>query len=133
MSDCPFCKIASHDLDSYTVYEDDETMAFLDVNPVSRGHMLVIPKTHAGHLSDLDSTTTRALFETVQKMANGINTALNPGGINILQSNGETAGQEVPHVHVHLIPRYEDDDISFDFEPSELDEDEATTLVDKLG
>lgn len=133
MTDCIFCKIASHDIDAHTVYEDEKTIAFLDANPVSKGHMLVISKEHEKEITSLGDEATAALFSTVRKMAEGIQSELDPDGINILQNNGEEAGQEVGHVHVHVIPRYDDDGLDIEFDGDELDEDEAYQLVNMFG
>lgn len=133
MTDCIFCKIAAHDIDAHTVYEDDKTIAFLDANPVSKGHMLVISKEHEKEITSLGDEATAALFTTVRKMAEGIQSELDPDGINILQNNGEKAGQEVGHVHVHVIPRYDNDGFDVEFDGDELDDEEAHHLVNMFG
>lgn len=130
--DCLFCQIVDGDIPSYTVYEDEDTLAFLDVNPVSRGHTLVIPKKHAEHVTGLDTATTSAVFETVQNVATAIEDTLGPDGINLLQNNGEAAGQEIDHVHVHIIPRYADDGFHFSFDSGDLPEADAEDLLDAL-
>jgi histidine triad (HIT) family protein len=133
MSECPFCQIADHEIDTYRVYEDEETVAFLDVNPVSKGHLLVIPKQHKKQLTGLDRKTTDALFNTVRKMTDALQDSMNPDGVNVLQNNGEGAGQEVGHVHVHVIPRYSHDGFDLEFDSDELDDDTAEHLVDMIG
>lgn len=131
--DCLFCQIVDGEVPSYTVYEDDETLAFLDVNPVSAGHTLVIPKRHAEHLTGMDERTTEAVFQTVNKVASAVETGLEPDGINLLQNNGKAAGQEIDHVHVHVIPRFEGDGFQFAFDSKELEEDIAEDLVDAIS
>lgn len=130
--DCIFCSIIEGDIPSHTVYEDEDTYAFLDVNPVSDGHLLVIPKQHAEQLTDLDPQTTEAVFRTVRNVAAAVEDGLQPDGVNLLQNNGEAAGQEVDHVHVHIIPRYADDGFDFTFDSSDLDEDEAEALLGRI-
>ncbi len=130
--DCLFCQIIKGDIPSHTVYEDEYTYAFLDINPVSRGHTLVIPKTHAETLTEMDAETTEAVFRTVRQLSDRIDSALDPEGFNLLQNNGAAAGQEVEHVHVHIIPRYADDGFDFTFDQGSLDDDTAEYLVDAL-
>ncbi|MDY6777004.1 MAG: HIT family protein [Candidatus Nanohaloarchaea archaeon] len=130
--DCPFCQIIDGKLESYTVYEDEDALAFLDVNPVSRGHTLVVPKVQAATLDELDGGETSALFNAVRKVESAVEEGLEPDGVNVLQSNGEAAGQEVFHVHVHVIPRYGEDGLEFSFETGELGEGEARNVLEEL-
>lgn len=132
--DCLFCDIVHGKIDSHILYEDGDALAFLDVNPVSDGHALVIPKTHADTLTDLDGEETAALFRAVRDVAQGLQDALDPAGLNLLQSNGDAAGQEIPHMHVHLIPRYDDGDgFDFSFDQGDLDADQAQDLVERVA
>lgn len=131
--DCIFCQIVAGDIPSHTVYEDDETFAFLDVNPVSDGHTLVIPKTHEEHITGLSEDTSAALFRTVNKVAKAVENAVEPAGMNLLQNNGDAAGQEIGHVHVHIIPRYAEDGFEFSFDSDELADDRAATLKEELS
>ncbi len=117
MSDCIFCKIAAKDIKSATVYEDETAIAFMDVNPASPGHTLVIPKKHAQTISEMSADELGNLFRAVSKVAAAIKKALNPEGINILQNNGSAAGQVVPHVHVHIIPRKSGDGLLTPWKP----------------
>lgn len=130
--DCIFCNIADGTFHAYTIYEDDAVKAFLDINPVSPGHVLVIPKTHAETLTDLDGETAEAVFRVVRDMAETIEERLEPAGVNLLQNNGEAAGQEVNHVHVHVIPRYEADGFEFSFNQQSLREEDAEKLLHAL-
>jgi len=127
MSDCPFCKIASHEAPAAIVYEDEELMAFMDKRPVSDGHLLVAPKAHYETLVEMEFELVGKLFILVAKLCRAIWRALRPEGINVLQNNGPAAWQHVPHVHVHIIPRWEGDGIAVRWParpraPSELEE-----------
>jgi histidine triad (HIT) family protein len=126
--DCIFCGIVDGDLPSYDLYEGERVLSFLDVNPVAEGHALVIPKAHRERLTDLDAETTAAVFNAARAVAAAMETALEPDGYNLFQTNGAAAGQEVFHSHVHVVPRNEGDDVSFGFEPGDLDDDEAESL-----
>lgn len=109
--DCVFCKIVRGDLPSFKVYEDDKTIAFLDIRPVSAGHTLVIPKNHATNIYDIPQDDWAAVAETVRILASKIDAALETDGMNIAMNNREGAGQTVHHPHVHIIPRYHGDGI----------------------
>ncbi|MFC5133673.1 MULTISPECIES: HIT family protein [Haloferacaceae] len=107
--DCIFCSIVAGEIPARTVYETDEVLAFLDANPLARGHTLVIPKTHAGRVGDLDVDRTRALFDAVAELTPRVQEAVDADAANVGINDGEAAGQEVPHVHAHVIPRFEGD------------------------
>lgn len=109
MPDCLFCKIVRGELPSYKVYEDDATLALLDINPVNPGHTLVIPKIHATDLFDAEDSDWQALTKTVRIIAHALESALKPDGINIGMNNRASAGQTVFHAHMHVIPRREGD------------------------
>ncbi|MCR6097012.1 HIT family protein [Salipaludibacillus agaradhaerens] len=104
--DCIFCKIVSGDIPSKKVYEDDHVLAFLDISQVTKGHTLVIPKTHEENIYELSSASAEHVFKAAPKVARAIKNAFLPEGINLLNNNGELAGQSVFHFHVHLLPRY---------------------------
>lgn len=106
MSDCVFCKIINGELPSAKVYEDEHVFAFLDLSQVTKGHTLVIPKEHVPNVYELSEKVAANLFAAVPKIANALKTAYAPIGLNILNNNGEAAGQSVFHIHLHLIPRY---------------------------
>lgn len=106
--------------------------AFLDINPVTHGHTLVIPKEHAEKLTDISEDIVGPFFAAVQQVAAGVETAVDPDGINLFQSNGKTAGQEIAHAHMHIVPRYDDDDVELGFEPGNIDEEQASKLEDQL-
>ncbi|WP_017754277.1 HIT family protein [Calidifontibacillus oryziterrae] len=106
MSDCIFCKIVNGEIPSIKVYEDENVLAFLDISQVTKGHTLLIPKTHNENLYDLSSEMAQHLFAVVPKLANAMKDQLKLGGLNLVSNTGEKAGQEVFHLHLHLIPRY---------------------------
>jgi histidine triad (HIT) family protein len=105
--DCIFCKIISKEIPTKILYEDDDTISFLDAFPVAKGHTLVIPKTHHAKIQDLPFDVNQKLFDTVHKMASKVDSL--EGSTLIAIHNGKESGQEIPHVHVHLIPRSNDD------------------------
>ncbi|GAB7009863.1 HIT family protein [Halorubrum trueperi] len=107
--DCIFCSIVDGDIPARTVHETDDVLAFLDANPLAPGHALVIPKTHAERLGDLDPDLAGAVFDAVAAIAPEIEAAVDADGANVGINDGEAAGQEVPHVHVHVVPRFDGD------------------------
>jgi len=108
-SDCIFCRIIAGELPSAKIYEDADTMAFMDIGPVSKGHVLVIPKTHCDPLMAAPADALQKTILTVQKIAMAQVKGLGAAAINVTQANGALAGQLVPHVHFHVIPRFEND------------------------
>lgn len=106
-TDCVFCKIVQGKIPSVKVAEDAQTLIFMDIQPASPGHTLVIPKTHAANLMEITEADLFAVTKTVQRLARAIRSALAPDGIRIVQTNGAAAGQTVLHYHVHLIPMQE--------------------------
>lgn len=106
MSDCVFCKIINGELPSAKVYEDEHVFAFLDLSQVTKGHTLVIPKEHVPNVYELPEEVAANLFKAVPKIANAVKKAYEPIGLNVLNNNGEAAGQSVFHIHLHIIPRY---------------------------
>lgn len=104
---CIFCKIIEDELPSYKVYEDEYTLAFLDINPVSDGHVLLVPKYHEQFAENLPEEHYEALFATLKKLVKPIQDAFSAPASNIILNNGPNAGQIVPHVHIHIIPRPE--------------------------
>ena len=112
-NDCIFCAIAEGEIPSFRIYEDDLVLAYLDINPFSKGHALVIPKKHASGLLDADDTTLSELIVRVKKVAAHIKDALGCDGFSILQNNGEAAGQTVKHIHFHIVPRWSGDPLAF--------------------
>jgi len=115
MTDCVFCKIRDGQIPSLRIFEDDRTLAFMDINPVTHGHCLVIPKAHAATLFEVEVEDLQATIAAAQQVARAIREALAPDGLNMLQANGAAAFQSVPHFHVHLIPRWANDGKGFDW------------------
>jgi len=118
---CIFCAIAAGEIPSFKVYEDDEVLAYLDINPFTKGHTLVIPKSHSEGLVDTDDATLATIIARVKKVAAHLKTALPCDGFNILQNNGEAAGQTVKHVHFHIVPRYGQEPIAFESHPGDME------------
>lgn len=129
-NNCVFCAIAAGEIPSFKVYEDDLVLAYLDINPFSKGHTLVIPKEHSSGLTDTSDETLAALIARVKKVASHLKSALPCDGFNILQNNGEAAGQTVMHIHFHIVPRYGKEEISF--VSHEGDMAELRTLAEKI-
>lgn len=103
---CIFCKIVKGEIPSNTFYEDDDFKVILDVGPASKGHSLILPKNHYANLFELEDEVAAKVLPLAKKMAAHMTEVLGCDGINVLQNNGEAAGQTVHHFHVHLIPRY---------------------------
>ncbi|MBO6108770.1 MAG: HIT family protein [Eubacterium sp.] len=119
---CIFCKIIKGDIPSTAVYEDDDVKAILDVNPAAEGHVIVIPKEHA---ENVFSISDEALMKTIcvaKRVAAALKKAYNCDGVNIIQNNGEAAGQTVFHLHIHVIPRYEGDTVNVGWKPGDKPE-----------
>ena len=107
---CVFCKIANHEIPSKAVYEDDIILAFLDINPVTKGHTLIIPKHHYDNFSTCDNETIQHIHEVSKHLINRYQNVLHPNGYNLLSNMNSAAGQSVFHAHFHLIPRYDEND-----------------------
>ncbi len=135
--DCIFCRIVDGEIPSHTVYEDDETYAFLDANPLSRGHTIVIPKTHHQRLNDMPGDHAAAVFETLHAVVPAVEAAADADATTVAFNNGEAAGQEVPHVHGHVVPRSENDGgraiHALVTDRPELDDDELAAVADAVG
>ncbi|MDP2630515.1 MAG: HIT family protein [Candidatus Uhrbacteria bacterium] len=107
--DCIFCKIIIGELPSWKIYEDEHTLAFLDIFPVHKGHALVVPKKHCTDFVSADPECLRHVHEVAQKVAKAVIAGTNADGCNVTTNNGVAAGQEVFHLHWHIIPRFEND------------------------
>ena len=130
---CIFCKIANGEIPSTTLYEDEDFRVILDLGPATRGHALLLPKNHFANLFELDDETAQKAILVAKKMAGKMKAALGADGFNVVQNNGEAAGQTVFHFHMHLIPRYENDNAGILWEPGETtpeDMAEVKRLVD---
>jgi histidine triad (HIT) family protein len=125
--DCIFCKIIAGQIPSVKIYEDDRTFAFMDINPRSDGHCLVIPKKHAVSLFDIEEEELKTVMATLKKVALAIKGILNPDGMTSFQLNGRAANQIVDHFHVHLVPRWVDDgvDLRHGLQPGDMEKIKA--------
>lgn len=131
-SSCIFCKIANGEIPSVTLYEDNDFRVIFDIAPASFGHAIILPKQHAPDIYGLPDETAAKIFVLAKKIAQALRQATNCEGINILQNNGEAAGQTVFHLHVHVIPRYKDDMVSIGWKAGQADTEELRKLVEKL-
>jgi len=131
MSDCVFCSIVAGELPSYKVYEDERTLAFLDIHPVSTGHILVIPKVHSANIFEVKEEDWAAVNKTVHKLVPAIDKALGADGVNLMMNNREHAGQVVHHAHIHLIPRFRGDGLKL-WPHKDYKEGEAKTVQEKI-
>ena len=130
-NDCVFCAIAAGEIPCFKVFEDDFALAYLDINPFSEGHTLVIPKAHTTGLLDTPEETLAALIARVKKVAAHLKSALGCDGFHILQNNGAAAGQTVGHIHFHIVPRREGDPIEFANRPGDMEHLKA--LAARIG
>lgn len=125
---CIFCKIANGDIPSKTIYEDEEFRVILDLGPAARGHALILPKNHYADLYELPEETASHVMLLAKKMAARMKEKLSCDGFNLVQNNGETAGQTVFHFHMHLIPRYRDDEQKIGWNPGEPSSEELEAV-----
>jgi len=129
--ECIFCKIVKGEVPSEKIYEDLDTFAFLDINPVNSGHALVIPKEHYKNLFDISSEAFSKVMETVRKMSPVIKKAVNADGVNIGISNERAANQAVFHLHIHIIPRFQNDGLKM-FPAKKYKENESKEIAEKI-
>lgn len=130
--DCIFCKIAKGDIPSATIYESADLRVFLDVAPANKGHALIIPKEHYDNVFQLDAETAAKVFSMATVVAKAIKEETNCDGLNIVQNNGEVAGQTVNHFHLHLIPRFKEDGIKLTWAQKETVSEEQEELAKAL-
>jgi histidine triad (HIT) family protein len=128
MTACIFCKIIEGTIPSVKIYEDEHVLAFMDIMPVTTGHVLLIPKTHRENIYDLTEEEAAQLFSVVPTIANALKDEFKPAGMNLLQNNGAHAGQAVFHFHLHFIPRYDETD---GFQPT-FKTKESETSVERI-
>ncbi len=134
VSDCIFCKIVAGEIPASKVYEDDHFLAFLDISQVTPGHTLVIPKKHARNLLEMTPDETADLFNIVSRVTKKVESATQPQGMNIISNMEEIAGQSVFHTHVHILPRYsQEDDLKIDFIAHEPDFDHLAQLAKDIS
>lgn len=126
---CIFCKIANGQIPSKTIYEDDGYRVILDLGPATKGHALILPKDHFADLYELPEEKAAEVIKIAKKMATKMTKTLDCDGFNLVQNNGEVAGQTVFHFHMHLIPRYKDDNQNIGWVPGEPSDDELLTIA----
>jgi histidine triad (HIT) family protein len=130
--DCLFCKIVAGEIPSTRVDEDERTVAFMDINPATRGHLLVIPREHSADLLEVSEADLDAVMRMARKLAGRVKERLGADGVNLLNSCGAAAWQTVFHLHVHVIPRYEGDPLRLPWVPGPGDRDEIAAAAQKI-
>ncbi len=130
--DCLFCKIVAGEIPSTRVYEDERTIAFMDINPGTRGHLLVIPREHAKDLLEIDAEDLAACAQTAKTMAERVKDRLQADGVNLINSCGSPAWQTVFHFHIHVIPRYDGDPLRLPWQPAPGDRDDIAAAAQAL-
>ncbi len=130
---CVFCKIVAGEIPAYRLYEDDDVLAFLDITQGTKGHTLLIPKKHVNNVYEMDEALARTLFAKVPMLARALKKAFNPIGLNVVNNNDQPL-QSVYHIHLHLIPRYENDGMKLTTlnRMSELKEDDYTAIQEAV-
>ncbi|MDQ6835071.1 MAG: HIT family protein [Actinomycetota bacterium] len=130
--DCLFCKIIAGELPAQVVDQDERTVAFMDINPGTRGHLLVVPREHSVNLLEVDPEDLAAAALTAQRMGRRVSERLGADGVNLLNSCGSVAWQTVFHLHIHVIPRYADDPLRLPWIPEPGDPDEIAATASEL-
>jgi histidine triad (HIT) family protein len=130
--DCLFCKIVAGELSAQIVDEDERTVSFMDINPATRGHALVVPRRHARNLLEVEAEDLAATAVSAQRLAGRMTERLGADGINLINSCGSAAWQTVFHLHVHVIPRYADDPLKLPWIPAPGDQEEISAVADQL-
>jgi histidine triad (HIT) family protein len=132
MENCIFCKIANGEIPAATLYEDEDFRVILDLGPATKGHALLLPKKHAANLYELPDELAAKAMVLAKKMAGKLTDVLSCDGFNLVQNNGECAGQTVFHFHIHLIPRYKDDDAVITWKPGTLTDEVKEEILAKI-
>ena len=130
--DCIFCKIANGQIPSKTLYEDEDFRVILDLGPATEGHALILPKEHAANLFELSEDVASKALLVAQKVAIRMKETLGCDGLNLVQNNGEAAGQTVLHFHIHVIPRYENDGQKINWVPGSPSQEELEAVCQKI-
>lgn len=130
--DCIFCKLANGGIPTNVVYEDDTFTVIMDASPATKGHCLILPKDHYANIYELDEEAAGKAFKLAKKLATEMTEKLSCDGFNIVQNNGETAGQTVFHFHMHLIPRYKDDNQVIGWEPQSPSSEDQKAVFELL-
>ena len=129
---CIFCKLAGGEIPTATLYEDEDFRVILDANPAAKGHALIIPKEHYANLYEMDDELAGKVLVLAKKMITKLTDILGCDGYNIVQNNGEAAGQTVFHFHMHLIPRFKDDGVGVTWKMGELTEEDKNDILSKM-
>lgn len=130
--DCIFCKLANGIFPTNTVFEDDDFKIIMDINPVAKGHCLVLPKSHCNDAITADEQTLGTAMILAGRAAGALKKGLNCDGVNIIQNNGEAAGQSVFHLHVHVVPRYMNDGLILNKEPEKKNDDDLAATAELI-
>lgn len=130
---CIFCKIAAGDIPSATIYEDNEFRVILDIEPASKGHALILPKEHYANLYELSDELAAKALIVAKKVITKMTDVLGCDGYNVVQNNGEAAGQTVFHFHMHLIPRYKEDDVNLGWKQGNLTEEVKAEILSGMN
>ena len=131
--ECIFCKILEGDIPSFKLFEDNETYAFMDINPLNDGHALVIPKSHHANIYEAPADVLASVMATAQRIARAIKKSLAPDGINVVQANGPGAAQSVFHIHFHVLPRRNGDEAKLNWGLAPGDMDHIGELAEKIS
>lgn len=129
---CIFCKIAAGEIPSTTIYEDDDFRVIMDIEPASKGHALILPKEHYANLYELPEELASKALVVAKKVVTKMTEIVGCDGYNVLQNNGEAAGQTVFHFHMHLIPRYKEDDVTIEWNHGTLTEELKEEILLKM-
>lgn len=130
---CIFCKLANGDIPTATVYEDEYLRAIMDAAPANKGHIIILPKSHAADIYELEDEYVSRAFVLAKKLAVALKKLTGCDGVNILQNNGGAAGQTIFHFHVHVIPRFKDDDCTIVWKPTSYEDGEASEVAKKIA
>ena len=130
---CIFCKLANGDIPTATVYEDEYLRAIMDAAPANKGHIIILPKSHAANIYELEDEYVSRAFVLAKKLAVALKKLTGCDGVNILQNNCEAAGQTVFHFHVHVIPRFKNDDCTIVWKPTSYEDGEASEVAKKIA
>ena len=133
MENCIFCKIANGEIPAATIYEDEDFRVILDLGPASKGHALILPKAHAANLFELPDDLAAKAMLVAKKVGGKLKEALGCDGLNLVQNNGEAAGQTVFHFHMHLIPRMNDDKVGITWNPGKLTDEDKADILGKMN
>ena len=130
--DCIFCKLANGEIPTNSIYEDEDFKVILDASPATKGHALILPKEHFDNIYEVDDSIAAKIFPLAKKLATAMTKKLGCDGFNILQNNGEAAGQTVFHLHIHLLPRYKDEKAILEWDHLEFSDEEMAEIRDSL-